>query len=355
MKQNLSQLRKWYTLFLALSISLAGWAVEIDGINYNLSDTEANGDAFVSQRPSGYSGSVSIPAVIFYGAFQYKVVGIGDDAFLNCTNLKEVIIPGSVTTIGSSAFSGCTGLEKVTLPESVTAIKRNAFRYCSNLAGLTIPKSVITIEQYAFGECVSLTEITIPGSAVTIKDQAFEGCTGLAKVTLLKGITTIGYGIFSHCTGLKEVTIPENVTSVGDGSFALCTGLETFYSKSSVPPSAMMTTFYSIPLSECTLYVPAGSKALYEKANIWKDFGTITETDYSGLSAPEVTNTLIYATKKGICIDSQHRIPVAIYTLPGTLLYEGWAEGVTLIPFHKGMYIVNAGETTTKVVVGNNP
>ena len=44
-------------------------------------------------------------------------------AFLDCTDLKEVVIPESVETINPNAFLGCTALTKITLPDSVETVE----------------------------------------------------------------------------------------------------------------------------------------------------------------------------------------------------------------------------------------
>jgi hypothetical protein len=38
-----------------------------------------------------------------------------------------------------------------------------------------------------------------------------------------------------------------------------------------------VSAFEGVPLSVCTLHVPVGAKAVYEAADAWKDFGTVTE------------------------------------------------------------------------------
>lgn len=48
---------------------------------------------------------------------------IGSKAFINCTELKEVVIPESVETINPNAFIGCSSLTKITFPESVEKIE----------------------------------------------------------------------------------------------------------------------------------------------------------------------------------------------------------------------------------------
>ena len=42
---------------------------------------------------------------------------IENEAFLECKELKRVVIPQSVRRIGESAFYGCENLEVVELPE----------------------------------------------------------------------------------------------------------------------------------------------------------------------------------------------------------------------------------------------
>ena len=48
------------------------------------------------------------------------------------SNLKKVVIPGSVKYIGPCAFWKCKKLEEVIISESVKRIGYEAFYYCSN-------------------------------------------------------------------------------------------------------------------------------------------------------------------------------------------------------------------------------
>ena len=62
---------------------------------------------------------------------------IGDNAFLNCTNLNAMDIPMGVISIGTSAFSNCTGLTIVTIPNTVSSIGTFAFQACYGLKSIT--------------------------------------------------------------------------------------------------------------------------------------------------------------------------------------------------------------------------
>ena len=96
--------------------------------------------------------------------------------YQDCTGLKGIEIPNSVTTIGNAAFSGCTGLTSIEIPSSVANIGRYAFRDCTGLTSIVIPNSVTKIGDHAFSGCSGLTSVTIPNSVTGIGNNAFEDC-----------------------------------------------------------------------------------------------------------------------------------------------------------------------------------
>ena len=53
--------------------------------------------------------------------------------YLNGEEVKDLVIPNSVTSIGKYAFHGCSGLTSVTIGNSVTRIGQNAFANCTEL------------------------------------------------------------------------------------------------------------------------------------------------------------------------------------------------------------------------------
>ena len=79
-----------------------------------------------------YMESVEIPML-----YKLKpVVGIANNGFAHCSNLKQITIPSGVEKIGDSAFEGCESLESITIPDSVTSIGSYAFRYCYSLTNI---------------------------------------------------------------------------------------------------------------------------------------------------------------------------------------------------------------------------
>ena len=164
------------------------------------------------------------------------------------TEIKDLVIPNSVTSIGHSTFSGCSGLTSITIPNSVTSIGSYAFYNCSGLTSITIPNSVTSIGDNAFSGCGNSVSVEINSNAIlsksytsssslvnifgdqvqnyiidndvtTIGSYAFYGCSGLTSITIPNSVTNIGSSAFSGCSGLTSITIPNSVTSIGGHTF----------------------------------------------------------------------------------------------------------------------------------------
>ncbi len=133
---------------------------------------------------------------------------IADFAFKECTSLREITIPNSVTIIENGAFQGCSRLQDITIPNSVTVIENDAFKSCSTLNQITISNSVNTIKESAFADCTSLHQITIPDSVTTIEKYAFEGCSSLKQITIPNSVLRIGESAFSECNRLDTIYLP---------------------------------------------------------------------------------------------------------------------------------------------------
>ena len=101
-------------------------------------------------------GDLVIPTSVVYNGISYAVTSIGLEAFLRCSGLTSVSIPGSVTSIDREAFCLCTGLMSVTLSDGVISIGQGAFSGCTALHSVIIPSTVTTIATNIFGGCTDL-------------------------------------------------------------------------------------------------------------------------------------------------------------------------------------------------------
>ena len=89
---------------------------------------------------------------------------------------------------------------------------------------------------------------------------------------------------------MKKLTISKDVTSIKDIRFNNDyedLELESVYVAWQNPIEAG-SFFNRIKISNCTLYVPQGTKEAYANADVWKDFGNIIEYDATGID--KVTN-----------------------------------------------------------------
>lgn len=101
------------------------------------------------------------------------VTKILDEAFIKFINLKQVIIPDTVTSIGSRSFSMCTQLESVVVPASVVYIGEGAFSTCSSLKAVTLSNSIQSVGSFAFANTLMLKEIVIPASVAAMGRDVF--------------------------------------------------------------------------------------------------------------------------------------------------------------------------------------
>ncbi len=213
-----------------------------------------------------------------------SVTSIERSAFSGCSGLTSVTIPNSVTSIGSSAFSGCSGLTSVTIPNSVTSIGDYAFSRCSGLTSITIPNSVTSIENNLFSNCTSLTSVTIPNSVTSIGNFAFQNCSSFTSFAIPNTVISIGKSAFSGCSGLTSVTIPNSVTSIGSGAFSGA-DIPTVVSLIENPFKISEDTFSKNTFENGTLYVPEGTIRNYANTDGWNKFWFKEEGVPAGIDA----------------------------------------------------------------------
>lgn len=106
--------------------------------------------------------------------------------FYNCSALKKVIIPDSITQIDSQAFGNCIALEEITFGKNVSKIRNKAFESCH-----------------------ALSEIKLGSQVKSISDGAFADNSVLKTVYIETTISpTIGTGIFP--TNVEKIFVPES-------------------------------------------------------------------------------------------------------------------------------------------------
>jgi hypothetical protein len=111
----------------------------------------------------------------------------------------------------------------------------------------------------------------------------------------------------------------------------------------------------SVPedVSATTLHVPDGSKALYQVADVWKEFGRILEAGETGIQAIPPTFE-VYASDGSIYINSPVPEQIDVYSIGGALLYRTTkpAGGATIntTRFPQGVLIVRGSSGWVKKI-----
>lgn len=180
----------------------------------------------------------TVPSCVFAGKWVYSVVFDDSDMFRilesncfeNCTNLKSIELPKSLTTIKYNAFSGCTSLGEIIIPNSVSSIDSNVFYNCSSLETAILPANITEINAHVFENCTSLKSITIPSSVKLIGLNAFKKCSELEKVIFEEqsSLTEIRSEAFGKCASLHITTLPDSVTTMNEKVFSECSSIKSF-------------------------------------------------------------------------------------------------------------------------------
>ena len=208
---------------------------------------------------------------------------------------------------------------------------------------------------------VHVTELQYFTNAQTIPGNFMQGCTNLETFVVPKGVEKIYYWAFKGCKKLSAINIPEYVNLVGEDAFEGCTALRTVTVMVADPSSIELgsNVFGNVPLAQCTLKVPYGSKELYEKAPVWKDFGEIIEVrghvqpKRSPITADAPGYIMNLASRK--CVNMGEAYGTQSVVARSGLLYQfkrtnAMAEGVYYLCDQSGNVIFR---TSTDTKVGN--
>ena len=131
--------------------------------------------------------------------------GIESVGGLSGCGFYSISLPASVKRIEAYAFSG-SSLFSIYMTDNVEYIGNNAFSNCRQLRDITLPASIAEIDFDLFYDCKALETITIPDSVTVIRSRAFNG-SGLKNLTVGKGVKHIGDGAFENCNSLTNVYI----------------------------------------------------------------------------------------------------------------------------------------------------
>ena len=247
---------------------------------------------------AAFSGCTSLKTVTF--PIGTQISEFGTMAFANCTGLEDFIYEDTLTNylkidflndtanpLNSSGTIRINGRrpQNLELPKGLTVVKQCAFVNCQDIKTLVIPESLEVIkpfafslssvegivfdgvsnlkiiENYAFATCQLLRDIKFPKSVEKIDLQAFGYCDSIINVSFENNnnLVELGQKVFYECSNLKTVFIGHNskLKTVGNECFYSCQKLSKFsFGNNSKVESIGSSAFRNCrPIKE--LYIPA--------------------------------------------------------------------------------------------------
>ena len=310
-------------------------------------------------------GSITIPE---------SVTNIGSSTFRDCHYLASITIPENVKELGIGAFKGCNNLASVIIQSKELADLENnqynppPFSSCK-MSSVQISNSVSKIGNNIFDPgTAKLKEVIIddcdqPLNLGYTHSQEYNSryyygsfsSTSLEKIYFGRNLSYYGgvggstyiYTPFAtYNSHVKEIYIGDYVSSLNGLSLSDHTELEILTigkGLSEVPKLSSFSNLTSLtltsevpqPASEFTnaqylnlkVYVPKGSLAAYQSADVWKNFWNLQEVETTGIE---------HTISKGTTAKELRR-------------YD--AAGRKINSLQKGLNIIKMSDGTTKKVI----
>lgn len=294
-----------------------------------------------------------------------SVTRINDYAFINCSQLKNINISGSVEVVGRGAFENCVGLTSIIIPNSITSIGDYAFNGCSNLktiinlSNLTFQaKSTINgyiayyaenvinakngsiINDFVFSSENNVhtlvtylgteDELELPedynGENYHIKNYAFENNKLINIVKIPNSVLSIGYYAFKNCQNLQMLYIGSSIEKISDYAFAGCNNIMNIYNLSTKAITCDKEIFSIDAYNNATLYVPKGRVQAYSRTTPWSEFYI---EEIKPFTITYMVDGKVYRTQT---IDCGADIPTIEEPVKQGYTFSGWSEIPATMP-----------------------
>ena len=301
------------------------------------------------------TGKLTIPAEVN----GYKVTMISTGAIYRCYGITELIISEGIESLMDNSIEFCDGLTSIVLPASVTYLSETFGGFGKNIQSISveeenpvydsrngcnaiietanntircgcvntvIPESVTAIGAWSMCR-KGLTNIVIPEQITYIGAGALR-YNDYTEITIPSGVKEIGWSAFDGCKTLEKVTILPEKCRVESAAFWDNVNLKKVISYIKQPEATngniITSTIENTVAKDVILYVPEGTKALYEATNGWNNLNNIVEsiTSESAVYAKNEDNSLSI----GDVSETSERVEI-----PSSVIVAGEELAVTTI------------------------
>ena len=352
-------------------------------------------DGITSIGDSVFAGGWGSMVFLNFISIPNSVTSIGNYAFAGCQPyLTPIIIPSNLTSIGSFAFVNAysRGGYDVYIPalNNLKSIGDFAFydygNHNTNIQPgvFNISSGVTSIGMGAFFNCPLINSINVASDnayyssedgVLFNKDKTILlACLGSINgtYTIPNSVTSIGGTAFLS-SSVTSITIPSSVKSISNytvrlplfppgyaysrvvgGAFG-ASGLKSIYVDWKVPIAVDSIVFAGVNKPNITLFVPYGTKSLYQADPVWGTFGTTIEQAPTSVVNINNSSFHAYITNNVLKVESSQAEKITVYSAKGVLLYTALkSAGENDIPvsvLRGSVYIIKGSVSGTIKVV----
>ena len=368
---------------------------EVNGIKYVSDDNTIC--HVIGGMPVEGSEDVTIPASLtyggntmsvanimpyaFYGCTQMETLeinctdSIGQNAFQNCTSLRDITINSDLKFIGDNAFNGCkkvTNLmtKALTPPVCEKASAISAFRTTCKVVLYESAKSaykkatgwkdftavcatnidnIIDVDDWklVYNEkkdtCFVLGNNTEDADIVIPATVSYEGNTmavtkvlpfaffnsEFVKTVVMDDIEVINANAFYGCANILSITLGEQLTDIEETAFKNCKKVIRITSKNATAPVCGKNAINDINKDKCKVLIPADAAEAYKADNTWTAFKALCPVDIDNIFVADSIAYVINEEKDAYTVvGSMHYGVTVELTIPETMTDE--ATGIEL-------------------------
>ncbi|MBQ7164840.1 MAG: leucine-rich repeat domain-containing protein, partial [Clostridia bacterium] len=246
----------------------------------------------------------------------------------------------------SDTFYGATALEEVVLSEGFTEIPGRTFCECSSIKSIDIPYTVTNIGTMAFMNCVSLESVNFTGErdeqhTLTIADGGGSASGGSYKYYQYRS------GVFVGCVKLKQLILPEYTVKIGSSAFAVGDKvLDEYFAHPGADPSTLDLGLESIYIPSTVTSIGnmafngfvAEDALLKQNTNTSNEVGEIVSGLKTVTFADECKVTAINGSAFNYANIESIRIPAKVTTI--NTAFVG-TKNLTSVTFEEGSVLTS--------------
>ncbi len=272
-------------------------------------------EALYSVGNASFTDCISLPNSAFH--LPEGIEFIGYQAFYQCYKLAgEIVFPQSLRYLLGASFYNCR-LTKVTFPETLEGIGFAEFYGCRFtevyipddcfldpqgwqflgnhfMKKIHLPDNSIYVPTAILESCEELEEVNMPSKVLYILEDALDTAELVTDINFPEGLLSIGARAFVMCD-FETLDFPSTLQEVGGASFGECLRVRSISCKAILPPICTSDNYlfrgycpfgdyvnHTIGINrDIPVYVPIGTKEIYENTWGWDYFTNFIETDFS--------------------------------------------------------------------------